>query len=193
MAVPVLLRRFQAEMGQYGFHVARPIRRRRSELISEEQIRKSVRLAMGTPDCAGILVIFDSDDDCPATIGPAIQQWAQTEAGNILCQVVLANREYEAWLIGAVESLRNFRGIRGDATSHSSPETVRDCKGALEERMMVGSSYAPSVDQAAFTAQFDLKTAHRACRSFRHMTAAFRRLAIAAGCTVENWPPPAWS
>lgn len=192
-AVPVLLRRLQAEMGQYGFQVARPIRRKRSELISEEQVRRSVRLAMGTPDCAGILVIFDSDDECPATVGPAIQQWAQTEAGQIVCQVVLANREYEAWFIGAIESLRDFRGIRGDAMSHPSPETVRDCKGALEQRMIAGNSYAPSVDQAAFTAQLDFKVAHQTCRSFRRMTAAFGRLATAAGCAVENWPPISWS
>lgn len=191
-AVPVLLRRLQSELGEYGFQIARPIRRRRSELVTEEQVHRSVRLAMGTPQCAGILIIFDSDDDCPATIGPLIQQWAQTEAGDVLCQVVLAKREYEAWFIAAVESLRNSRGIKADAISHPAPEAVRDCKGALEERMIAGSSYSPSVDQAAFTAMLDLRAAYQSCRSFRRVTTAFGRLAGAAGCRVHNWPPSSW-
>ena len=191
-AVPVLLRRLQVELREYGFQIARPIRRKRSELVTEEQVRRSVRLAMGTPQCAGILIIFDSDDDCPATIGPLIQQWAQTEAGHILCQVVLAKREYEAWFIGAVESLRNIRGIRANATSHPEPETVRDCKGALEKRMSTSNSYSPSVDQAAFTAMLDLRAAYQACRSFRRVTSAFGRLAAAAGSAVQTWPPPNW-
>lgn len=191
-AVPVLLRGLQTELGEYGFQIARPIRRKRSELVTEEQVRKSVRLAMGTPQCAGILILFDSDDDCPATIGPLIQGWAQTEAGEILCQVVLAKREYEAWFIAAIESFRNFRGIRGDAISHPEPEAVRDCKGALEDRMTRGSSYAPSVDQAAFTAKLDLRAAYQACRSFRRIASAFGRLASVAGSPVHAWPPEAW-
>lgn len=191
-AVPVLLRRLQDELGEYSFQIARPIRRRRSELVTEEQVRRSVRLAMGTPQCAGILILFDSDDDCPATIGPLIQRWGQTEAGDILCQVVLAKREYEAWFIATVESLRNFRGIKGDATSHPEPETVRDCKGALEDRMTPGNSYSPSVDQAAFSAMLELKAVYQACRSFRRITTAFGRLARAAGSPAHTWPPEAW-
>jgi hypothetical protein len=191
-AVPVLLRRFQAHLREYKFQIAHPIRRTRSQLIGEEQVRRSVRLAMGTPQCAGILIVLDSDDDCPATVGPAIQQWAQAEAGEILCQVVLATREYEAWFIAGIESLRSLRGIKSDATSHPSPEAVRDCKGALEETMALGNSYSPTVDQAFFTAHLDLGAAHRKCRSFRHMAAAFARLAAAAGCASPNWPPEAW-
>lgn len=183
-AVPVLLRRFQAESGNYGFQIARPIRRNRSQLVTEEQVRKSVRLAMGTPQCVGILIILDSDDDCPATLGPAIEQWAQMEAGEILCQVVLAQREYEAWFIAAVESLRGFRGIRTDATSHSAPESVRDCKAALEESMIIG--YSPTVDQAAFTERLDLTRVHQVCRSFRRAADAFGRLASVAGSKVQT-------
>src|SRR5262249_43178936 len=111
-AVPLLLRRLQAELGTYTFQIARPIRRKRSELITEEQVRRSVRLALGTPECAGVLVIFDSDDDCPREFGPMVKGWAQAEAGNIPCEVVLAHREYEAWFIAAVESLRGYRGVR---------------------------------------------------------------------------------
>ena len=191
-AVPVLLRRFQSELGIYDFQLARPIRRTRSQLVTEEQVRRSVRLAMGTHQCGGILIVLDGDDDCPATLGPAIQSWAQLEAGEILCQVVLAQREYEAWFIATVESLRNLRGIRVDATSPSSPESIRDCKKAFEERMIAHSSYSPAVNQEYFTACMNLEAAYRACRSFRRAAAAFGKLAGAAGSPVRNWPPQSW-
>jgi len=191
-AVPVLLRRLQAELGLFTFQIARPIRRRRSQLATEEQVRLSVRLAMGTPECSGILILFDSDDACPKDFGPTVKAWAQAEAGATRCEVVLAHPEYETWFIATVESLRGFRGVKPDAISHPTPEDVRDCKGALEDRMEFGSSYSPRVDQAAFTAQIDLRQAHIASRSFRRMTKAFGDLAAAAGVELPAWPPEAW-
>lgn len=191
-AVPVLLRRLQAELGIYTFQIARPIRRRRSELATEEQVRRSVRLALGTPQCGGILILFDSDDACPKEFGPTIQSWAQAEAGAIPCAVVLAHHEYESWFIAAVESLRGFRWVRLDATSHPTPEEVRDCKGALEGRMYDGASYSPRVDQAAFSSRIDLRQAYLSCRSFRRLTKAFGQLAQAAGVQLPAWPPAEW-
>ncbi len=191
-AVPVLLRRLQQELGVYGFRIARPIRRKRSELATEEQVRLSVRLALGQPECAGVLILFDSDDDCPAVVGPRVQQWAQMEAGATLCQVVLAHREYEAWFLSSLESLRSFRGVTPDAISHPTPETIRDCKAALEQHMASGSSYSPSIDQAAFTSQFDIPQAFRTCRSFRRLATAFRNLARATGFEMDVWPPAHW-
>jgi uncharacterized protein DUF4276 len=191
-AVPVLLRRFQDEAKSYGFQIAKPIRRKRSELTTEIQVRRSVRLALGTPNCVGVLIVFDSDDDCPKHLGPTVQGWAQAEAGAIPCEVVVANREYEAWFISAIESLRGVRGVRQDATSHPAPETIRDCKGALEDRMDADMSYSPRVDQAALTAQLDFRQAHVACRSFRRMTKAFGNLARANGVPINIWPPNDW-
>ncbi|HEV2962558.1 MAG TPA: DUF4276 family protein [Candidatus Angelobacter sp.] len=191
-AVPVLLRRFQQELGAYHFQIARPIRRKRSELVTEEQLRRSVRLALGIPECSGILILFDSDDDCPAVLGPQIQRWAQIEARAIPCEVVLAHREYEAWFLSALESLRNFGGIKPDAISHSAPETIRNCKGALEHYMIVGDSYSPTVDQADFTSRFDVARAYRTCRSFRRITTAFENLVRATGHEIEIWPPNHW-
>ncbi len=190
--VPVLLRRLQDEIAAYDFKIGRPIRRKRSELSTEEQVRRSVRLALGTPECCGVLILFDSDDACPKDFGPTVQNWAQAEAGAIPCEVVLAHREYEAWFIAAIESLRGVRGVMLDAMSHPTPEGVRDCKGTLEEKMLVGASYSPRVDQAAFTAQVDLRQAHRTCRSFRRMTRAFGNLVEAAGFELQAWPPAAW-
>jgi hypothetical protein len=190
-AIPVLLRRLQQVTERYGFKINRPFRRKRSELTTEASVRHSVGLAL-VPDCVGIIIVFDSDDDPACTIGPNVQGWAQAAAGTIPCQVVAITREYEAWFISAVESLRGISGISSAATSHPAPETVRDAKRALEASMLPGSFYSPTVDQATLTARLDLAVVHRRCRSFRKMAKAFGILAQAAGAPIENWPPPSW-
>jgi Domain of unknown function (DUF4276) len=192
-AVPVLLRRLQAEAGRYGFQVARPFRATHGQLTKEESVQQWVRLALGTEGCEGIIVVFDGDDDPACTIGPAVKGWAQAAAGPIPCEVVVATREYEAWLISSLESLRGLRGIVPMAVSHPSPETVRDAKSELQARMARGQFYSPKVDQAALTGQVDLAEVHRRCRSFRKMVKAFGDLTEAlTGDPLANWPPVAW-
>lgn len=153
-AVPVLLRRL-IERGQvYQFTVASPIRRKRTELVAEASLRKSVELARLTPGCSAILILFDADDDCPSEIAPQLEAWAKDAAGGIPCAIVMANREYEAWFIASIESLRGKQRIREDADSHPNPETPRNAKGQLEKRMLAGSSYQETADQAPLTAAF---------------------------------------
>ena len=190
-ALPVLLRRLQEVAVQFGFQINRPFRRKRHELTTEASVRQSVGLAL-VPDCAAILIVFDSDDDPACTIGPNVQRWAQAEAGPVPCQVVAITREYEAWLISAIESLRGISGISPGASSHPAPETVRDAKGALEACMLPRSFYSPTVDQATLTAHLELAEVHRRCRSFRKMVKAFGVLAQAAGAPIGNWPPESW-
>lgn len=190
-ALPLLLRRLGSEGGVYSLGVNSPIRRKRSELVQEGPLRKAVRLAL-LQQCSGILILFDCDDDCPKTLAPDIARWARSEAGGTPCEVVIPKREYEAWFLATIESLRGKRGIRNDAVSHPSPETPRDAKGQLEERMLPGNSYAPTADQASLTATFDLRLAHERCRSFKRMVRAFGLLASGAGTVLAPWPPPGW-
>jgi hypothetical protein len=89
-ALPVLLRRLSDSSGAFDLEIGRPIRRTRWELVNEAALRRSIRLALL------ILVLFDGDDDCPKTLAPRIQAWAQAEAREIPCMVVIAHREYEA-------------------------------------------------------------------------------------------------
>jgi hypothetical protein len=195
-AVPELLRRLRNTAEAYGMDVNPAIRKKRSDLVEESQVRKAVRLAMMQEECGAILILFDSDDDAPCEVGPRVQAWAQeeaqTEAGQIPCEVVLAHREYEAWFLAAIESLRGVRGIRPDATSHPDPEGPRGAKGQLEQRMTARKSYSETADQPALTAKFDMAQTYRRCRSFRRMVRAFGLLVTGMGMPLHNWPPPAW-
>ena len=191
-AVPVLLRRLVDEAQTWEVGVGRSIRRRRSQLVKKAELQKSVRLALLQPDCAAVLIVFDADDDCPAELAPEIGGWAAAVAGNVPCEVVLAKREYEAWFLSSVESLRGLRGIRSDAAFDAEPEAPRDAKGQLEQRMHSGWSYFERDDQPALSARFALPDAHRRCRSFRKLTNAFVMLVRAMGVEVACWPPAAW-
>ena len=191
-AVPLLLRRLRDEAQAWGLEVGRPHRRRRTQLVKKDSLQSAVRVAALREDCAGILILFDADDDCPAELTPTLEQWAREAASGIPCAVVMANREYEAWFLASIEALHGRAGIPPEATSHPHPETPRDAKGELERRMPRGASYSATVDQAPLTAHLDLQSAYRRCRSFRKLVSAFGALAAAAGVAPAVWPPAAW-
>jgi hypothetical protein len=189
-AVPELLRRLQFEygLGGHGVAIARPIKWSRSHFNSELQVKRAVRLAVTEQDCVGILVILDSDNDCPKTYAPRILRWAKEEAPDTACEVGMAHREYEAWFLGAIESMRGFRGIREDACSEMAPESMRGAKERLETKMSPNTSYAETTDQVALTCRVDINAVHASCRSFRKLVKAFRNLLIAAGVDANAWP-----
>ena len=192
-AVPQLLRRLCTEAEAYEIQIGKPIRQKRPQLLREDSLRRAVRLAMLQPDCSAILILFDSDDDCPKELAPTLEGWAKAEAGAVPCAVVMAHREYEAWFLASIESLRGKRGIAADAEPHARPETPRDAKGQLGRRMAPGQNYSPAIDQTALTAQFDMAVAHQRCRSFRRMAKAFGALAIGVGVSLDKWPPASWT
>ena len=192
-ALPVLLRRLVEEAEVWSVGVGRPIRKPRNQLVRETELKKAVRLALLQPDCSAVLILFDGNSDCPAELGPAVQEWAAAEAGGVPCEVVIAHREYEAWFLAAVESLRGQRRIRSDAQPHPKPEQPRDAKGHLEGRMESGATYLETTDQPALSASFSFTDAYRHSRSFRKLAYAFGRLVGSMGQEVGEWPPAFWA
>lgn len=134
-AVPLLLRRLRDEARAWQLEVGRPHRRRRTQLVKKDSLQGAVRVAALREDCAGILVLFDADDDCPKEPAPTLEEWAREAAGGRPCAVVMANREYEAWFLASIEALRGTAAILPDAVWHPDPEVPRDAKGELERRM----------------------------------------------------------
>jgi hypothetical protein len=192
-AFPLLLRRLQEAAAIYAFGVSHPIRRKRSELVVEAKLRTAVQLAKATPDCMGILVLLDADNDAVCAKGPELLKWARSEAAPVPCEVVLANREYEAWFLASMESLRGRCGISAVATSHPRPEDVRDAKGETQTRMNPGSAYSPTAHQPSLTVGLDLARVHQECPSFRKLVRAFSAICTSAGVALPaEWPPPDW-
>jgi len=193
-AVGVLLRRLRDQSGEFGIQVGKAIRRKRSEMVQQDPLRKAVRLALLQPSCDAILIMFDADNDCPAVLAPMVDRWARDEAGAIPVAVVMPCREFEAWFLASMESLRGCRGILTTAEPHPDPEYPRHAKAQLDDRMEAGRSYSETADQAALTAQFDMTASYARCRSFRKMARAFGVLINSAtGRAISGWPPAAWA
>src|SRR4030042_271062 len=155
-AVPILLRRLLESAKVYQVGVARPIRIPKTRLLKKGGIENAVRLARLHPACAGIIIILDADDDqdCPKRLAPILLKRARRTSPSIPVSVVLAKREYEAWFIGCIDSLRGQRGISDQATRPANPEEIRDAKTWLSRSM--DKKYKETIDQAALSKGMDL-------------------------------------
>ncbi len=192
-AVPVLLRRLVEASQAWGVKIGRPIRRPRNRLVDQAAVKQAIRLARVQPNCGAILVLFDGDSDCPAELGPTVHGWVSEEAEGLPHEVVLAHREYEAWFLASIESLRGFRGVRIDAASHPNPERPRGAKEQLKSRMGRGASYLETADQPALSERFSLSIAYRRSRSFRKLVGSFGNLVRSMGHEIDTWPPAEWA
>ena len=189
-AVPVLLRRLVGAANAWKeVRIDQAVRCSRGKLVKEVELKKRVRLASRRKDCGAILIIFDSDDDCPVELAAQVREWAVAEAGPV-CEVVLAKREYEAWFLAAIESLRTHPSVRADARSHPDPEAPRGAKDKLEAMMHI--SYSETTHQPAFSKCFCMAAAYVRCRSFRKLISSFGRLMESLGADLSDWSPRGW-
>lgn len=192
-ALPVLLRRFLELAQVWDVRVGKPIRQPRDRLARRPPLERVVQLARIQEDCRAILIVLDGDRDCPAELGPRLVGWAAGPAAGIPCEVVVAHREYEAWFLASLPSLRGVCGIRPDAAAHPEPEGPRGVKEQIRKRMEAGRGYLEATDQPALSAEFSLVEAYRASRSFRKLTASVRSLIQGMGREFPEGPPDAWA
>lgn len=192
-AVPVLLRRFLHDHAQcFSIGVGSPVRRKQSQFRREDDVHRAVKIALSQPQCAAVLLLFDGEDDCPVELATQVREWAQAVAGTTPCEVVIAYREYETWLLAAAESLRGYCRIGNDALAPVNPESKRNPKGVLEGFMPSGASYAETTHQQKLSAVFDMSLAYRRNRSFRKLTKAVGDLLIQLHQPLPVWPPAGW-
>ena len=160
-SVPLLLRRIAARSSPALVPRINPPTRIKigSFLNDQDYFFRYVTLAAAKARQADglVLILLDCDDDCPAMLGPDLLRRAQAVRADVPYLVALAHREFEAWFIAALESLRECAGISPDVEKPENPEVYRDAKGWIGSRRLSG--YDPVVDQAAFTAVFDLDEA----------------------------------
>jgi hypothetical protein len=77
--------------------VKSPLRIPRSKLIQEKELERAVEFATRkTGGLGGVLILIDSDDDCPAEFGPKLLDRARKSRSDLPIGVVLAKREFEA-------------------------------------------------------------------------------------------------
>ncbi|MEO5795136.1 MAG: DUF4276 family protein [Rhodoferax sp.] len=185
-ALPVLLRRLSQWRGPAVYvNVLTPIRVYKDRFLNRpDEFSRHLQLAAAKCGDAGwVLILFDADDDCPATKGADVLSRAQAVIPHRRVAVVLANREYEAWFIAAAESLNGCRGFRSRETDVlADPEIPRNAKGWVRDRMPAG--YGETTDQPALSASFDLALAHQRSRSFRKLCSEWDKHALSASMEI---------
>jgi hypothetical protein len=167
-AVPILIRRLAATIDpSLSIDVKSPLRIPRSKLIRGQELERAVEFAARkTGGQGGILILVDSDDDCPAKLGPQLLARARTTRSDLPICVVLAKREFEAWFLASAESLRGKRGLPDNLTPPPDPEAIRGAKEWITRHMTQGNLYSETLDQPALTALFDPNQAAARSDSF---------------------------
>lgn len=166
-ALPILLRRVAEARGIYDLDVPAPIRVRRDQFIRrDEEFKRKIQLAAAKAKDAKVIILLDADDDCPVELAKDIAERAQLVAPGLKLSVVVARREYEAWLLAGADSLAGKRGLREDMEAPAEPDSIRNAKGWLSERIRTGRYHEVS-DQPALTAVIDLEQVAARSRSFR--------------------------
>lgn len=162
-AVPILIRRIASNLNpELAIIIERPIRAPKNKVVKTGELERVVELAARNIRGQGaIFIILDSDDNCPAELGPTLLNRAAQTRGDLPIAVVLANHEFEAWFLAAAESLRGQRGLRNNIHSPNEPEAIRGAKEWLSHRMKGNRTYRETTDQPALTALFDLEQARQ--------------------------------
>jgi Domain of unknown function (DUF4276) len=150
-------------------------------------IESFVELAVAErPD--GILILLDADDECierkassRQALGPELRDRARAVAQHIPIEVVVADREYEAWFLAGLASLRRAGKIPPGPPLPpvEDLERMRNCKKPL--RQLLGRPYEETTDQPDFTEAlpFTPRMAARS-RSYRRLMKALEALTRAA-------------
>lgn len=140
-----------------------PIRVHRNQVVKDGELERKVELAARKiKGYGGILIILDSDDECPAQLGPKLLHRASQIRRNLPIAVVLAKQEFEAWFLAAAESLRGQRGLKNNIHPPTNPETIRNAKRWLSNRMENNKKYRETLDQPELVKLFDIEQARQA-------------------------------
>ncbi|MFW6051029.1 MAG: hypothetical protein ACODAU_07635 [Myxococcota bacterium] len=199
-AVLNLLYRVEAQIGTAGAVWAPPIRvRQLSTSDGLERLCNRVRL---DAEAAGLLILRDEDDGCPATIGPDVATFLRGQRLPFPAAVVLAHREFESLFLASMKSIvgRPLPGPGGHARPGwpenaiflGNPESKRGAKEWLSAQLPRGRKYKPSVDQLPLMQMVDLDLVRESGLAwFGTLERALRFLTKNAGTSGAVYPPPA--
>jgi hypothetical protein len=168
--------------GMY-IEVVRPIRNPSGSLRKPDGLQKAVHLARkllaenpASSEVELILVLIDSDGECPAELGPRLLGWAKDVDPRIDVACVVVHLEYETWFVAAAESLTQYLKLGAGEPIPDDPETQR-CKKAWIQQRFRRPKYQEPRDQPAMTAAMDLVRCRSRSGSFDKLCRELERRA----------------
>jgi hypothetical protein len=175
-AFPVLLRKILYErISRYDIQIGNPKNGNgRGNLL--KRFENYLEYAAIEPRCGAILVLIDSDDDCPVNLAKNLADRCAAVATGKPTVIVCAAREYESWILASLSTVKGNSGISEVASLTGDTETFKGVKGWLTNQMPLGRAYKETLHQAALTNWIDLNLAHDNSRSFRRLCHAVQEL-----------------
>jgi hypothetical protein len=189
-SVPVLIRRLLSRYYPTGtWEVPTPIRISRGKLLSSDtELTRVLSLAIAKAgDAGGVLFLFDSDDECAVALATNLLNKLHLGGRPQPVACVVAQREYEAWLIAGAESLRGKRRLPENLSPPDDPQKIRGAKEWLGNRMSDGK-YREALDQPALTAYLDIELARGRAPSLDKFCREVERIAEALGGARVDQP-----
>ena len=179
-AVPGLIRRILGDrLCRYDISLLKPKRANgKSNLLSK--FEQFLEYSIGeNPDA--ILVLVDSDDECPAEEARGLADRASALNLGVPVAVVYAKSEYETWFISSLSegTGEGIRAMLNIASSVNAPEDVEGIRGAkewLKRRMPRDQGYKETSDQKNLTHRIEMDMTYRRSRSFRRLCHAVEEL-----------------
>jgi hypothetical protein len=181
-AVRIVIGRITAELNlSVRVEVVHPFRVKRHSFFKAGEFERKIEEAAIRAISAGgehrrILVLIDSDGDCPLKLAPQLLERAWLARPDIPVSVVLAHCEFEAWYLASASSLRGCCELSAMMEDHPGAEGVQGAKEWLREHMPPNRRYSETVDQPALAAIFDMKRAREGSRSFRKFWQEIERI-----------------
>ena len=188
-AVPILLRRMAAAIDdRIELQIPHPVRLPKLKLLRPGELEKALQPAAAKVAPVGRApILLDADDDCPATLAPALLARAHDARPDLPVSVVLPKREFESWFPATAESFRDRFRLPEDPHAPIDPEGIRGAKEWLEDKL-AGGRYSPTIDQPAWAAIFDFQQA-RVASSFDKLWREMERLPTVLGEPQAAEPP----
>ncbi len=111
-----------------------------------------------------VLILCDADDECPGVWAASVPRLTHHK---LPVAAVMAVREYEAWLLWALDAaVLTGAGLE-------DPERIRDAKGALAR---IDPAYQPTIHQLPRTRALDITRVTEHSRSFNKLVRELAKL-----------------
>ena len=192
-AVPDLLRRILFEkLCRFDVSVMKPkVAKGKPTML--RNLERFLRYAL-IDDCSAILVLVDSDKECPYVRATCLAGKVSTLSLRVPVAIVYANSEFESWFIcnldeGKGEKIRQRLDIPDSVIAPDDVEAISGAKEWLTRRMPRNSSYQETRDQADLVHCIDLGLTIDRSRSFRRLCRAVEELVVAIDNCVPRVTP----
>src|SRR5271169_5483405 len=93
-SVPALIRRIAGQLDPaLAVEIPHPVRVTKSKLLKPRELERAVELAaLNAGQDGGVLILLDSDEDCPARLGPLLLGRVRAARADLNSSIVLAKR-----------------------------------------------------------------------------------------------------